>query len=60
MSSIRPSNGPPEPPPPPPKSSQWKAGIIFTLKVLGAIALVLLVVAGIILGTCMYTFRNLR
>lgn len=56
MSTTGPDNGSPEPPP-----GNWhQVGrwALRFLKVLGVVALVLLLVAGIALGTCMYMLRR--
>jgi hypothetical protein len=57
MSTIGPDNGSSEPPPPDWQNQVGKWALRF-LKVIGVVALVLLVVAGIALGTCMYLLRN--
>jgi hypothetical protein len=43
----------------PPKRSA-KDGLILALKVLGVVVVAIVVVIGIIFGTCMLTFRGLR
>jgi hypothetical protein len=55
MNSDDPANGPQQ------RSERgWKRNVIFALKILGVIALGLLIVAGIALGTCMYILQSGR
>jgi len=64
MSSIGPRNNPPEPPEPPEGPSEpipWKRVIFHLVRMLligvGVLLLLVVIVAGIILGTCMYGRR---
>ena len=60
MSSITPSGNSPQPPQPPREHTPaWRVAIIL-LKVIGVLALALLITAGIILGTCLYGTRGFR
>ena len=40
--------------------SDAKKNLIYVLKVLGVVVAVLIVIAGIFLGTCMYMLRGMR
>ena len=62
MSSIKPSNNPPQPPRPPgpPEHTPgWKVFILL-LKILGAVVLAFVIYIGILLGTCMLGGRGFR
>jgi hypothetical protein len=49
-----------EPPEPERESSPWRMAAIVALKILGTLLLAVLILGGIILGTCLYAFRDMR
>jgi hypothetical protein len=56
MSTIRPGDGPPERRPS--KSDRIGEAVMLLLKVIGVLAIVVLIAGGIILGTCFYGLRR--
>ena len=60
MSSIDPSNSPQPPSRPPEHIDRAHKTVLLVLKVIGVVALVFLIAAGIFLGTCLFGARGLR